>query len=535
MPWIGLGFNLLTHNTLVYVIDGSDAHELDDGVSIESTPQGDWIHVHVADPTAYIPPTHPLSLMAAFKSKSVYLPETFSAMLPGQLSDKRFNIGLSPFALTFSALLDDKGQIRDYKVRPSLIREMRQISYDDVNGLMAWVKCYQWNVPESKRSDWMNAFYANQLSAKEASTTQKNYKSDLVKLQDLTRRHLAFRSSQGALQGDGPSMDIKISPYPSPKPELLSSQLFTDKQTLAPSPTISLNPNSVPIVSPAHCSVAESMVIAGRVAALFCKERGIPAVYRGQQMSLSPSDGPAYLGLNSLIEKEKDADTGLIPLVSFINGVVPYLKSAFISDRPVDHFSMGLVNGAQGYMKVTSPLRRYTDMMLHWNIKAHLMSPESTVYPFPSEKLRVLADHCHEQERRSKFLSNASNRHWSLEWMRRREAFWSTGQEDVLSRWDLPADNLQKVETVVNYGDRNGGIARSVISSLQPVTYRALVLGQARYMDRHQVLLSNLGLVKAVLVGVGARSPQPGEVLEVVVERIFLSSRYLEVRPVNFT
>jgi hypothetical protein len=48
----------------VYVIDSPTAHELDDGISIEETPDGVWVHAHIADPSHLIPPNHPLSILS---------------------------------------------------------------------------------------------------------------------------------------------------------------------------------------------------------------------------------------------------------------------------------------------------------------------------------------------------------------------------------------------------------------------------------------------------------------------------------------
>ncbi|KAJ3318642.1 hypothetical protein HDU76_000773, partial [Blyttiomyces sp. JEL0837] len=90
----------------VYVIDSPTAHELDDGISIEHKDNGEtWIHVHIADPTSELPPSHPLAFLAQLRGNTVYLPERHYPMIPDSLSLNRFNLGVSNLALTFSARL----------------------------------------------------------------------------------------------------------------------------------------------------------------------------------------------------------------------------------------------------------------------------------------------------------------------------------------------------------------------------------------------------------------------------------------------
>jgi hypothetical protein len=79
------------------------------------------------------------------------------------------------------------------------------------------------------------------------------------------------------------------------------------------------------------------------------------------------------------------------------------------------------IDSKYGYTKVTSPLRRFMDMVAHWNIKAELMDPEKTKYPFKSEDIVSLLSSMRSLESYGKKLMGQSTHYWLLEWIRRRE------------------------------------------------------------------------------------------------------------------
>src|SRR3712207_4354198 len=68
-------------------IDGADARDFDDAISVEHAQGGYRVWVHIADVTHYVEPGSDLDRQAAYRANSVYLPGTVAPMLPRRLSE----------------------------------------------------------------------------------------------------------------------------------------------------------------------------------------------------------------------------------------------------------------------------------------------------------------------------------------------------------------------------------------------------------------------------------------------------------------
>ncbi|ORY49593.1 RNB-domain-containing protein [Rhizoclosmatium globosum] len=423
----------------VYVIDSPTAQELDDGISIEETAEGSWIHVHIADPTAYLPPSHPLSMLAQLRGTSMYLPERHYPMLPDILSNARFNLGKSHCALTFSARLGSDGEIVDYKISPSVIKNVKILHYRTVNDVLDWSNVYGFSLPPEERTPWVNKAL-NELSPKEGVKSQLDDKSvsELRKLQELMYRHLKLRISRGGFSSDQPGFGVKVVPYPLPiTPESPNVPFQYEEQQQSP-PLVLFDPNQASHLEPSSNLVSECMVMANRVAAKFCTEHNIPAIYRGQE-PLKPASSPLESSTITDALASIDPVSGVMPYTYFKN-ILPFFSPGSHTMQPASHYSLGIRAGGTsasdfgGYMKVTSPLRRYKDMMLHWLIKSQLLAesdPSRAVScPFSSTDVETISTRINDIEKRTDKLSTASHKYWALEWILRREVLWRCGASE---------------------------------------------------------------------------------------------------------
>ncbi|KAI9329332.1 hypothetical protein BDR26DRAFT_842161 [Obelidium mucronatum] len=421
----------------VYVIDSPTAQELDDGISVEETSEGTWIHTHIADPTAYLPPNHPLSSLAQLRGVSMYLPERHYPMMPDVLSNARFNLGKSHCALTFSCRLGSDGEIADYKVTPSIIKNVKILHYRTVNQVLDWSTVFGVSLAPEARSIWVSkALTEHQPTTETAKETLSNLDeksiSDLKKLQALAYSHMKLRVSRGGFTSDQPDYGVKVVPYPLPITPNSPSKAFEYESTQQKPPLVLLDPNQSSHVEPSSNMVSECMIIANRIASKFCTDRSIPALYRGQEPLKSPEttyqEGLIQQALDSI-----DSVSGVMPYSTF-RTLLPFYSPGSMSMTPVAHFSLGIRAGSTapsdfgGYMKVTSPLRRFKDMMMHWLMKEHLLT--GTTRLFDSQDVAAISSRVYEIEKRTQRVSSASSKFWALEWILRREVLWRMGASE---------------------------------------------------------------------------------------------------------
>lgn len=125
-------------NVTMVTIDGEDAKDLDDAVSVEF--DGTFYHlgVHIADVTNYVQEYSALDREALRRGTSVYLVDRVIPMLPHALSNGicSLNAGADRLALSCLMKVDQKGEIVDYEICESVIRVDRRMSYTGVKELL---------------------------------------------------------------------------------------------------------------------------------------------------------------------------------------------------------------------------------------------------------------------------------------------------------------------------------------------------------------------------------------------------------------
>ncbi|KDN50530.1 hypothetical protein RSAG8_01028, partial [Rhizoctonia solani AG-8 WAC10335] len=447
----------------VYVIDDSSAEELDDGISIERTTDGTdnvWLHVHIADPTSVLRPDDPLALDAARRAATAYFPEATYPMLPStelSLDALVGNEGASMNVLTFSLLVNPSGDILNHSVRPSIVRKVHVMRYDDVTrGLGSSPIEPLWPFGEPK----------TQSLDKEPRSTPSESLPDLQLLHQVTQTLAKARVAK---------TDSVLWSQPRALMLMEKTRILTNRDPRAMPrmyrgfPRIDYCVQQGTLEDPRHAldvsraMVAECMISAGRVASLFAQEHGVPIIYR----SLARPGGAAADKYHSLLAKRD-----------------PYQGTVLYRDAIVQQLAQ------EGYVRATSPLRRYLDMLCHWQIKAALHPKSAGVKPpFSVDDLKALMTKQHLQEHARRRAGNGALRLWALRYIQNNMM---NGGHDV----------LRSLEAVIT--DRPMNQANSL----------ALV---------HPVMITNLGL-PAALTGVNMDNPPPiGSTLKVEITDMELS------------
>lgn len=388
--------------TPVYVIDSESASELDDGVSVEatSTPDEYWVHVHIADPTALIQPGTLLAQMAEQRYTSIYFPEEHYSMLPTDVVMNKMSLkndtNEGQRVLSFSAKVSiTNGKILDFNVKPGLVHNVKVFSYNTVNDIFA-KKDVSYSVDTESRQDL-------DIIAKIASKLQHR------------------RSGSGAVFTEMPKFDLEVSPLPLPVVQEIAPDY---PRFFSGSPCITLNIASfsddflstgsfdgLPGGISAETMVSELMIMTGRVAASMGIEQDIALPFRVQ-------DAPTEEQVR-IIEQEKHPLTAALPITTLQENQI-FLPSAVFSTTPSQHYALGIKPMSKsaaesdalyhgGYARVTSPLRRYSDMLSHWQIKSACHQQQS---PFKHGSVKKMLPRFDRMEAWAKQIEKSTVKYW---------------------------------------------------------------------------------------------------------------------------
>lgn len=128
----------LRHLQMV-TIDGEDAKDLDDAISIEKKPNGTYtLGVHIADVTHYVTEGSPLDKEALERATSIYLVDRVIPMLPHKLSNGicSLNAGVDRLALTCMMDIDQKGNVMGHSIHETVIKIDERMSYTQVKQIL---------------------------------------------------------------------------------------------------------------------------------------------------------------------------------------------------------------------------------------------------------------------------------------------------------------------------------------------------------------------------------------------------------------
>ena len=123
----------------IFTIDSAETKDIDDAISLNQTPDGFELGVHIADVSHYVKPGTALDDEAFSRATSVYYADQVVPMLPKQLSNGVCSLNEGELRLAFSCLmhLDKGGNLVDYKFVKSVIRSRVKGVYSEINALLA--------------------------------------------------------------------------------------------------------------------------------------------------------------------------------------------------------------------------------------------------------------------------------------------------------------------------------------------------------------------------------------------------------------
>lgn len=467
----------------VYVIDAADAHELDDGISIESAGDGAWwVRIHIADPTRWIALGSDAARVAEGRGETLYYPEGGRGMI--QAGIEKMSLGAASDegqpTVTFSIKISDDGTVLDHEVAVGMVRNVRKITYDAVNRILD---------PLTARSSdrvWTLDLGNDAVEETYSSPTEAAV-ADNASAQDLKQLHrLATQLRCRRLDRQG--FDYQI---PSPAVGIVglaagTSPMYDDRALQYRVPVDSQGSASADMV-------AEFMVLAGRTAGKFGTERGLALPYRGTTRPLIPSYAlapgvTAAAALEAFYDRREQSPAFRDDMYDFAaTGIV--LQTAPVSITPVNHYALGINASDGGYSRVTSPLRRFSDMLAHWQIKQALAGGRRAL---DAQEMLQRVSYADRLAQRIKRMGSNAEAYWQmtfLQWLHAHQAASPLGLTDLAAKiYEEPAGDV-----VLGISDKSAKVyipELRMMATMEQPSFKARAVGEDVRVRVSSVLVS---------------------------------------------
>lgn len=344
-------------------IDGEDAKDLDDAISLEYFPEKKLyrLYVHIADVTEYVKEGSSLDLEALERGTSVYLTDRVIPMLPRELSNGICSLHEGVDRLTLSCIMDynERGEQLSHEICPGIICSDKRMSYTGVTAVLE-----EENKSTLTSFDMENEPSSDKKKAEDYSSYLP-FKDLLISMRELSRLLRHKRVERGGLDFDFPESKI----------------IFNEKGQIAEIRSV--------IREESHKIIEDFMLAANETVAEEYYWRDIPFLYRVHERPDFDKwqELSRILSNFSILLRAKDPDSirpkalqGILETIKgkeeemmLSNLILRSLKQAKYSVECGEHFGLA----SKYYTHFTSPIRRYPDLQIHRIIKENLFSQEN--------------------------------------------------------------------------------------------------------------------------------------------------------------
>lgn len=351
----------------IVTIDGADAKDLDDAVSLERLPNGHYrLGVHIADVSYYVKEGGALDKEAFRRGTSVYLVDRVIPMLPPRLSNGICSLNAGADRLTMSVVMEvsPQGKVVNYEIFPSVIRVRERMTYDAVRRILV------------DRDPDLRLRYAELVP-------------DFHLMEELCLILYEKRMKRGAIDFDFPEAKVLLDEAGRPVEIVRVERSIAEK------------------------IIEEFMVLANEVVAEHLHFLDIPLIYRVHEEPTPDKleELNSFLGhFGYYVRRDGDGRVHPKALQRIVNAVrgkpeervintviLRSLMRARYAPAALGHFGLA----SPYYCHFTSPIRRYPDLVVHRILREVLA--KGKLHPRRVEKLREFvaqaAAQASEQER----------------------------------------------------------------------------------------------------------------------------------------
>lgn len=363
-------------------IDGEDAKDLDDAVSLTKEGEQYLLGVHIADVTNYVQENSALDWEARERGTSVYLVDRVIPMLPHRLSNGicSLNAGENRLALSCLMTIDKKGEVVSHEIVESVIRVDRRMSYTSVKKILedkdeAEIKTYEELVP---MFDLMKEL------------------AGILRDKRKKRGSIDFDFPESKIILDKQGHPIEIKPYE----RNVATKIIEDFMLIA-NETVAEHFHwmELPFVYRTHDNPDPE-----KIDKLGTFIRNFGYSIKSRQEEIHPKE------LQKLLAKIEDTpEEALISRLTLRS-----MKQAKYTIDCTGHFGLA----CQYYCHFTSPIRRYPDLQIHRIIKEQIRGRlnEKRIDHY-NEILPEVAKHSSEMERRADEAERETDKLKKVEYM----------------------------------------------------------------------------------------------------------------------
>jgi len=373
-------------------IDGEDAKDLDDAVSVELLPNGNYrLGVHIADVTHYVTENSPLDMEALKRGTSVYLVDRVIPMLPRKLSNGICSLNPHVDRLSFSVMMDiDKnGKVYNHEIFESVINIDERMTYTNVYKILV-------------------------ENDEELIERYKHVVPDFHIMHELAMLLRKKRFQRGAIDFDFDEAKVVLDEMGKPidvkRYEITIANQIIEEFMLVCNETVAEHFfwTNTPFVYRIHEDPDEEKIAALNefVYNLGYRIKGINKIHpRALQDLLEKVNGTQHERIISTV-------------------MLRSLQKARYSSESVGHFGLA----AKYYCHFTSPIRRYPDLIIHRIMKMYLKGEltEEKIAQLEG-RLPEIAKQCSERERAAEEAERESEDLKKVEYMKAHEGEVFTG------------------------------------------------------------------------------------------------------------
>lgn len=408
-------------------IDGEDAKDLDDAVSVSYDGTYYSLGVHIADVTNYVQENSALDREALKRGTSVYLVDRVIPMLPHALSNGicSLNEGADRLALSCLMTIDLYGEIIDYEICESVIRVNHRVTYTQVKNILTDESILEKDEEYKKISYLLPMF--RQMEELAAILRQKRRKRGSIDFD--------FPECKIILDKEGHPIDIK------PYDRNVATRIIEDFM-LAANETVAQHFYwmDLPFLYRVHDTPDAEKI---QKLAAFIYNFGYYMKSIGKAKSKAGKDEIHPKEIQKLLDKI--ADTPEEAMISRL--ALRSMKQARYSTESTGHFGLA----CQYYSHFTSPIRRYPDLQIHRIIKEQLRGRlrEDRIEHY-LQRLPDVAKHSSNTERRAEEAERETDKLKKTEYMEARIGQIFEGVVSGVTTWGVYVELSNTVEGLVH-------------------------------------------------------------------------------------